>query len=112
VVDAAQGVLQILSLGGLVQPIKAAYTAAQYGNIAAFTSATVRTGIIFTGKNGDGDKARVIIPQVSLSLDGEFNWISDEEAELSLSGPAFYVPELDVPGSVYGPFMRIDGLPD
>ena len=112
VIDASQGTIQILDLDGIVQPIKAAYTYASYGNIAAFTATNVRTGIIFAGKNQDGHKARVIIPNISLSMSGEFNWMAEEESVLAMEGPAFYVPELDTESGLYGPFMRIDALPD
>lgn len=111
VIDAAQGVLQIISLDGLTQPIKSAYSHDAYGNIAAFTATNVRTGLIFTGRNQDGDKARVIIPSISMAMGGDFNWLSDEESPLAMEGPAFYVPELEG-HSEFGPFMRIDGLPE
>ena len=111
-VDAAQGVGQIISVDGVEQPIKVAYSHGAYGNIAAFTQTSAQTGVIFTGRNQDGDKARVMIPRVSLSLQGDFSWISDEESVLQLQGPAFYVPELDTEGSDFGPFMRVSGLPD
>jgi hypothetical protein len=112
VVDAAQGIIQFLDISGGTQPFKAAYDYADYGNIAAFTATNVRTGIIFTGRNQDGDKARVIIPNLSLAMNGDFNWLSDEESQLAMQGVAFYTQELDTAGSLYGPFMRVDGLPD
>ena len=111
VIDAGQSVLQMVALAGVVQPIKAAYSHTAYGNIAAFTATNVRTGIIFTGRNQDGDKARVIIPSISLAMGGDFNWLSDEESPLAMEGPAFYVPELEGQ-TEFGPFMRIDGLPE
>lgn len=112
VVDAAQGIIQFLDVTGGTQPFKAAYEHGAYGNIAAFTATNVRTGIIFTGTNQDGDKARVIIPNVSLSQQGDFNWLGDEESPLAMQGVAFYTEALDTVGSLYGPFMRVDGLPD
>ena len=94
-----------------VQPLSVDYAYAAYGNIAAFSSTGVRKGIVFSGKNQDGDTARVIIPRISFGMSGDFPWIGDEEAVLSLEGPAFYVPELqDDPD--FGPFMRIDALPE
>jgi hypothetical protein len=110
VVDAAQGVIQMVSVATLTQPIKAAYSYAAYGNIAAFTATSVKTGILFTGINQDGDRARVVIPKVSLAMSGDFSWIGNEESVLSLGGPAFYVPELAA-DPLFGPFMRIDALP-
>lgn len=110
VVDAAQGVIQILDVGTFVQPFKAAYAYAAYGNIAAFTATSVKTGLVFTGINHEGDRARVIIPKLSLSMNGDFSWIGNEESVLSMQGVAFYVPELSA-DPLFGPFMRIDALP-
>ena len=110
VVDAAQGVIQILDVGTFVQPFKAAYAYSAYGNIAAFTATAVKTGILFTGVNQDGDRARVVIPKASLAMSGDFSWIGNEESVLSLQGMAFYVPELSA-DPLFGPFMRIDALP-
>jgi hypothetical protein len=110
VVDAAQGVLQMLDVATLTQPLKAAYAYAAYGNIAAFTATSVKTGILFTGQNQDGDRARVVIPKVSLAMSGDFSWIGSEESVLSLGGMAFYVPELAA-DPLFGPFLRIDALP-
>lgn len=110
VVDAAQGVIQMLDVATLTQPIKAAYAYAAYGNVAAFTATSVKTGILFTGINQDGDRARVVIPKVSLAMSGDFSWIGNEESVLSLQGMAFYVPELAA-DPLFGPFLRIDALP-
>lgn len=112
VIDAAHGVIQMLNLGSLVQPFKVSYEFTDYGNIAAFTADAIKTGIVYTGKAEDGSKARVIIPKVSLAMSDDFSWLSEEEATLSLEGEASYVRELATEGSLYGPFMRIDGLPD
>jgi hypothetical protein len=111
IIDASQGTIRFDDLGTLVQPFKAAYSYTKYGNLTAFTRTNVKTGIIFAGKNQDGDKARVIIPNVSLALSGDFGWITEAEAELTLEGRAMYVPSLS-DDAFYGPFMRIDGLPD
>ena len=43
---------------------------------------------------------------MSLAPSGDFAWISDEEATLTLSGQALYVPELSNDPD-YGPFMRV-----
>ncbi len=111
VVDAGQGVLKILDPATLTQPFKAAYSYGAYGNIATFTATAVKTGLIFTGSNQDGDKARVIIPKLSLSMSGDFGWIGNEESVLSLQGVAFYAEEL-ASDPLFGPFMRIDALPE
>lgn len=110
VIDAAQGVVQILDVGTFVQPFKAAYAYAAYGNIAAFTATTVKTGLVFTGVNQDGDRARVIIPRLSLAMSGDFSWLGNEESVLSMQGTAFYAAELSA-DPLFGPFMRIDALP-
>ena len=94
-----------------VEPLKVDYEYQGFVNIAAFSRANVETGIIFSGLNGDGQKVRVIIPRISLAMNGDFGWISDEASELSLSGQALYVAELQG-DALFGPFMRIDTMPD
>ena len=80
-------------------------------NIAAFSKTNVEKGIIFSGINGDGQKVRVIIPRISLAMSGDFGWISDEASPLTVGGQALYVPELQSDAD-FGPFMRIDTMPD
>ena len=89
-----------------VEPLKVDYAYAGYVNIAAFSKTNVERGIIFNGVNGDGQRARIIIPRISLSLDGDFGWITDEAAELSLKGEALFVSEMQSDAD-YGGFMRI-----
>lgn len=89
-----------------VEPLRVDYAYGEYTNVAAFTAPSVERGIIFNGVNGDGQRARIIIPRVSLSLDGDFGWISDEAAQLSLSGEALYVSEM-ASDADFGGFMRI-----
>jgi hypothetical protein len=94
-----------------VEPLLVDYSYAGYVNIAAFSKTNVEKGIIFSGINGDGQKARVIIPRISLAMSGDFSWISDEASPLTLGGQALYVPELQSDAD-FGPFMRIDLMPD
>lgn len=94
-----------------VEPLKVDYQHAGYVNIAAFSKTNVEKGIIFSGINGDGQKVRVIIPRISLAMSGDFGWISDSASPLTLGGQALYVPQLQSDAD-YGPFMRIDTMPD
>ncbi|QIL81788.1 hypothetical protein G7047_19100 [Diaphorobacter sp. HDW4A] len=94
-----------------VEPMLVDYSYAGYVNIAAFSKTNVEKGIIFSGINGDGQKVRLIIPRISLAMNGDFGWISDEASELTLGGQALYVPELQSDAD-FGPFMRIDVMPD
>lgn len=94
-----------------VEPLLVDYAYAGYVNVAAFSKTNVEKGIIFSGINGDGQKVRVIIPRVSLAMSGDFDWIRDEASELSLGGQALYVPLLQA-DPLFGPFMRIDMMPD
>lgn len=105
--DAAHGRYRLLAHpAGHVEPLRADYAYGEYTNIAAFTAPNVERGIIFNGINGDGQRARIIIPRISLSLDGDFGWITDEAAELSLKGEALFVSEMQSDAD-YGGFMRI-----
>lgn len=94
-----------------VEPLKVDYEYEGFVNIAAFSKTNVEKGIIFSGVNGDGQKGRVIIPRISLAIDGGFGWITDEAGELSLKGQALYVPDLQT-DPLFGPFMRVDTMPD
>ena len=93
------------------EPLNVDYSYDGFVNIAAFSKTNVEKGIIFSGINGDGQKVRLIIPRISLAMNGDFSWISDEAAELTLGGQALYVPELQTDAD-FGPFMRIDLMPD
>ena len=105
--DAAHGRYRLLAHpANHVEPAKADYEYGAYTNIAAFTAPNVERGLIFNGVNGDGQRARIIIPRIALALDGDFGWIVDEAAELSLSGEAQYVSEMES-DEEYGGFMRI-----
>lgn len=110
--DADHGRLRLLEHpNSHVEPLEIDYEYAGFVNIAAFSKANVESGVIFSGVNGDGQKARVIIPRISLAMNGDFGWITDEASELTLAGQALYVPELQN-DALYGPFMRIDTMPD
>ena len=93
------------------EPLKVDYAYAGFINIAAFSKTNVEKGIVFSGINGDGQKVRVIIPRISLAMSGDFGWITDEASELTLGGQALYVPDLQT-DPLFGPFMRIDTMPD
>lgn len=107
--SAAHGIVSIVNVGTFVQPFKAAYTYAAHGNITAFTAATVERGLLYQGINThDGLKYRLTIPRISFGLDGSINWISSEEAPVTLKGSMLYVPEYAT-DTVQGPFMRMAG---
>jgi len=109
--DAAHARMKLIAHpAGHVEPLLVDYSYGAYTNIAAFSATNVERGIIFNGRNHKGQNGRVIIPRISLALDGDFSWITDEEAELSLAGNALFVSALDGDAD-YGPFMRIDALP-
>ena len=110
--DADHGRCRLLKLpDGATMPLKMDYEYAGYVNIAAFSRTNVERGIIFNGINGDGQKVRVTIPRISLAMSGDFPWIGDSAGELTLGGEALYVQQLQG-DPLYGPFMRIDTMPD
>jgi hypothetical protein len=88
------------------EPVLVDYSYAGYVNIAAFSKPNVERGIIFNGVNQDGQKGRLIIPRIALALDGDFSWITSEEATLTLSGNALFVPELESDDE-FGGFARV-----
>jgi hypothetical protein len=111
VIDADQSTLQMLDISAMTLPIKAAYSNDTHSNIAVMTKTGVTTGILFTGKNQDGDRGRVVIPKIDLGIDGDWGWISDSASPLGMSGPALYCQELDTPDSEFGPFMQVKWMP-
>ena len=44
-------------------------------------------------------------------MSGDFGWIGDSASELTLGGQALYVQQLQG-DPLFGPFMRIDTMPD
>lgn len=108
--DAAQARMRLIAHPAAhVEPLKVDYEYAAHVNIKAFSRPKVERGLIFNGINGDGQKARIIIPRISLAMGGDFGWIGDEEAALELSGAALYTAEL-ADDTEFGGFMRIDLL--
>lgn len=111
ILSAAHGTGRLLSVASITQPLFVDYSYAQYESMAAFSQpATVERGIVFSGVNHDGRKARLIIPRIDLSMDGDFSWIQDEEATLTFKGEVLYVPSLSG-DTLYGSFARVDWLP-
>jgi hypothetical protein len=105
--DAAHGRIKLVAHPAAhVEPLSADYAYGASINIKAFSRPAVERGIIFNGINGDGQKARLIIPRTSITLDGDFSWISDEEVTLTLSGQALYVAELEGDDD-YSGFARV-----
>lgn len=110
ILSAAHSTARLLSVAGLTQPIFADYSYAAYESMAAFSQpATVERGLVFSGVNHDGRKARLIIPRIDLTMNGDFSWINDEEATLTFEGEVLYVPEL-ASDALYGSFARVDWL--
>tara|TARA_R110002049_G_scaffold60182_3_gene162004 strand:- start:429 stop:1229 length:801 start_codon:yes stop_codon:yes gene_type:complete len=93
------------------EPVMVDYSYGAYTNMRAFSKRNVERGVIFNGVNQDGQKARLIIPRVNLALGGDFGWISDEEASLTMSGNVLYVPELEADDE-YGGFARVSLFDD
>ena len=91
-------------------PVTIDYNYAQYDLLTALTADDIERGLVFNGISGTGEKARIIIPKVRWRMDGDFNWIGDDYATLTLKGEALYVPEL-ASNTAFGGFMRIDALP-
>ena len=113
ITDADQGVIKILGLAAYTQPFTVDYDNAEYGNLSAMGEISTEKGILFTGLNHEGTFARVIIPRIPMAQDGDFSWVGEGAAELTLSGSVLYVEELDTVANVlYGGYMRVDNLPE
>lgn len=109
VLSAEHGLVQITNLAAFTQPLKAAYSYAAQGNITGFTASSVERGLLYQGVNThDGKNYKLVIPRISFGLDGSINWLSAEEAPVTLRGSMLYVPEF-ANDTTYGPFMRVAG---
>ncbi len=91
---------------GYEEPVMVDYSYGGYVNVAAFSRTNVERGVILNGVNQDGQKGRLIIPRIALALDGDFSWITSEEATLTLSGNALFVPGLESDDE-FGGFARV-----
>lgn len=110
ILSAAHGTARLLSVTGLTQPLFVDYAYATYESMAAFSQpAAVQRGLVFSGVNHDGRKARLIIPRIDLAMNGDFSWVNEEEATLTFEGEVLYVPEL-ASDPLYGSFARVDWL--
>lgn len=90
--------------------ITADYNYAQHDSLTALTGQDIERGLVFNGISGTGERARIIIPKIRWRMDGDFNWIGDDYATLTLRGEALYSPELAT-NPQFGGFMKIDALP-
>jgi hypothetical protein len=107
------GHIKILALPtspAAVLPLSVDYAHATYVNIAAFTQQNaVRKGIVFNGINHNGRKARLIMPNCSMTPGGDYNWLSDEPITMQFTGRVLYASELGNDPE-YGNFARVDWL--
>lgn len=101
---------RIRLLSSVTGPIMADYNYAQHNFMTALTGQDIERGLVFNGISGTGERARIIIPKIRWRMDGDFNWIGDDYATLTLRGEALYSPELAT-NPQFGGFMKIDGLP-
>ena len=105
--DAKAGRLRIIEHpAGAQGPLSAVYQYGEQVSVAAFTTQAKERGIVFDGINSDGLAARVTIPRLMMTANGALNWVSEEESEITLSGPALVVPKLSEDEN-YGQFMRV-----
>ena len=93
------------------EPVLVDYEYDESINIPTMTRATVEKGLIFLGRNHHNRRARIIIPRVSWTLGGDFNWLTTgQAAQMQFNGRARYAGELSA-DPMYGPYARIDWLP-
>lgn len=94
ITDADHGAIKILDMASFVPPLVADYENAGGINLPLLSAGNVEVSLAFTGLNDDKQKIRILIPRMSLKLDGDFDWISDEASELTLTGQVLYAAEL------------------
>lgn len=95
VTDKDHGAIKFLDFpASHIAPIIINYSNAGGVNLPLLSAGNVEVSLVFNGLNDDKQKIRIIIPRMSLKLDGDFNWITDDASELTLSGQVLYAPEL------------------
>lgn len=110
--SAPHGRIQILNLGAYTQPLATDYAYATHGRVTAFTGSATRKGLIFDGVNVAESNApvRVIIPLIDFDPAKDFNWLSADEATLTLEGEILFSDALST-DTAWGPFFKVDALP-
>lgn len=110
--SAAHGRIQILGLGSYTQPLKVDYAYGEHAQVTGLTAASTRRGLIFDGVNVAEANApvRLFIPLIDFDPAKDFDWLSQDEAKLTLEGEILYADALAGDGD-WGPYLRIDALP-
>lgn len=92
IVDAKQGLIKILSLSGVVQPLKAGYTYAATSKLRSFTQPRKDYWIRFAGVNTADEGRAVIIDLFKVQMNPAANLgvINDAIAQLQLTGGVLF----------------------
>lgn len=110
--DAATGRIRIIALPGGATAIKEMdYEYDPHVQFSIFSTGMVERGIIFSGINSAGQRARVTIPKVNFAMGGDFAWIGDENASLELQGTVAFSQELQFHPQFTGGFGRVELMP-
>lgn len=106
-VDKKAGMVTILSLAGLTQPLSAAYTHLAKNAVTVFTSGQVERYIRFSGLNtANANKGAVVeLYRVVFDPVSDFDLINDELASYELTGSVLYDETRDL-DPVLGGFGR------
>lgn len=89
--SALGGLIKILSLSGLVQPLKAAYTYAAHKLLTMFTSGVQEKYIIMDGINTvDNERVRIRIYRAQFDPISELGMIQDDLGNLNFTGSILY----------------------
>ena len=106
--DAHSGIIKILSLAGLEQPLKASYSHAAYSSLPMFTSAPPERYLYLNGINTvDGSRIRVHLYRVQFNPVANLSLINESFGELPLSGTVLFDAETALDPNLGG-FGRIE----
>lgn len=106
--DPHSGIIKILSLASLEQPLKASYSHAAYSSLPMFTSAPPERYLYLNGINtNDGSRIRVHLYRVQFNPVANLSLINESFGELPLSGTVLFDSETALDPNLGG-FGRIE----
>lgn len=111
--DAATGRIRLVALpAGATAVATADYAYAKHVRFGIFSTGMVERGLIFCGINSAGQRGRLTIPKINFTMNGDYSWIGDDNAELQLEGSTLFASELEHDASFAPGFGRVELMPD
>lgn len=109
-INASFGRIDFINVTGFVMPLKASYSYAASSNLKMLTENSIVRSVVYEGTSQvDGTIMRVSLPRVKFSPTKDFNFISEDEASLTLEGKLLY-SDIWAADPVLGQYGKIEIL--